>query len=87
MTACHKEIKWKAPVDDLPLTNQGVVYDVREVTPKEAKALVDKVEAEGVISEITVEDKGFSNPVMFLRKIRGSGVRKVMNFCLLNAYS
>lgn len=63
---CYKEIEWKVPVKDVPLTNYGVVYDIREVPHAKAEEMVRKIEDEGAISKLEVADKGFFNPIMFV---------------------
>lgn len=68
------------------LTNHGVVYDVRKVIYLEAQGMIDKIETKRVISGLALEDRGYFSLVMFLRKNGGGDYRKVMDFCLLNAY-
>lgn len=82
----HKEIERKVLVGDIRLADSGVVYDVWKVPTTEAQVSVDKLKAKEVISELTVDDKGNFNPVIFLLKIGGGGFHKVMDFGLLNAY-
>lgn len=69
------------------MTNYGVVYDVGEVTDKKAQDMVDRLEKKGIISKLEMEDKGHFSPVVFLGKLGGGGVQKVMDFCLLESYS
>lgn len=56
-------------MEQILLTNYGVVYDVGEVTDKEARDMVSSLEKKGVILELAVEDKGYISQVMFLRKL------------------
>lgn len=60
-----------------------MVYDLGEMTDKEAEDMAKKLEVEGVVSELQVEETGFSSPVMFLRKRGGMGVMKVVDFMIL----
>lgn len=69
------------------MTTTGVTYDAGEVSQREAEAMVSKLEAEGIISKFPEEEKRFFIQVMFLKKHGGQGVRKVVDFILLNAYS
>lgn len=67
------------------MATEGLTYDVGEVTRKEAEAVVQKLEAEGIISKMQVGDKGYFSPVMFLGNNGGQNVRKVVDSRLLNA--
>lgn len=45
------------------------------------------MEIEGVVIELKVNEKGFLNPLMFLKKVDQKELRNVVDFRLLNAYS
>lgn len=49
--------------------------------------MVDKIKKEGVISKLSVEDKGYFSLVIILRKLGGGGVSKLIDFRLLSLYS
>lgn len=55
---------------DIPLTNNDVVYDVREVTNAEAQAIMDKLEGEGVIPKLAVEARDILALSCFWQKQR-----------------
>lgn len=87
LQVCHKEIEWKIQLENIPRTNIGVTYNVSEVGEKEAMEFVRKLEREGIVSQLEVTKKGFYSHVMFLQKASQKGVRKVVDFRLLNAYA
>lgn len=41
---CHKEIKWKVPLEDIPLAKSGADYNARQVPNAEIKLFLDLLE-------------------------------------------
>lgn len=87
LKVCHKGIEWKLNPVDIPRANTGVTYNIAEVSDKEPVAFVKKLEEEGIVSKLQVSEKAFFSLVMFLPKADQIGVRKVVDFRLLNAYA
>lgn len=83
---CHKEIKWKIRFEEIPLMNTGVKYQAGELTKAQIEAHLQEMIQRGIIREASLGEKLFMTPAIFLKKPKG-GVRKVMDFRSLNAYS
>lgn len=66
---------------------KGVTYNVGEVEHQVVIEFVRKFEREGIDSQLQVSEKEFFSHVMVLRRVECKGIRKVVDFRLLNAYA
>jgi len=82
---CHREILWKVPLDRIPLVSRGIQYDPSDVTTVEALSYLDALIQLRVIRSLSIGEKAFYSPALFLRKPKG-GIRKVIDFRMLNSY-
>jgi len=83
---CHREIEWKCPFDDIPLSWRGQMYDPECVPSQEAHQYLQSLIERGVVRKLGRNERCLISPALFLRKRHG-GVRKVMDYRYLNAYS
>lgn len=87
MKVCHKEIDWKISVEPIDKANTDVTYNIEKVSDKKAMDFVQKLEKEGNVSELKVTKKSSFSSMMLLRNGGQQGVRKIVDFRLLNAYA
>lgn len=82
------DIEWHIPCKDIPLANYGVVYSNGDVGNMEKIQHVETLVKQGVIREMQPHEKGFLNPILFIKQVKEgkSKVRKVMDFKKLNSY-
>lgn len=87
---CHKVINQKVKPKEICLTKARINYNTRQMPEDEIDAYLRDLVKQRIVREMKFGDKGFLNPIMFLRKsgkTSKDNIIKVVDFRLLNAYS
>ena len=86
LEVCHREIHWRIPFSQIPLSSIALKYQPDEVSEDDASEYLSVLKKRGIIRRLDPHEKCHYSPCMFLRKKNGS-IRKVVDFRRLNAYS
>lgn len=82
----QNEIEWKIPFLMIPRSSRGVEYEAGEVSVSEAENYLNELVEKKVIRSLRMNENAHMSPALFLRKPKG-GIRKVVDFRILNSYS
>lgn len=64
MTISNREIDWKIPIQEIPKSNRGLVYNIGQVSRADVMEYLKQLEREKIIRRLRPEERVLFSPVM-----------------------